>query len=186
MTAPAPGKVVVSDADVLINFLNVDRLDILTELPGFAFFVPDHVDAEILREDQRRVVERSYDEGKLQRRTLTDLDAIEVFADLRLVMGRGEAAWIALARKTGWFVVSDERGVVRRKVAELLGPDRLVTTPGIIVLGIRAGLIAVDEADRLRAALARHRFRMRFDSFREVLGREVNSVRGRHHRRHHR
>ncbi|MBM4355165.1 MAG: hypothetical protein FJ109_15515, partial [Deltaproteobacteria bacterium] len=81
MTKPAPRKVVVTDANVLINFLNVGRLDLLTNLPGFAFVVPDHVDAEILREDQRSVLDRSYDEGKLQRQALTDLEGIEIFAE---------------------------------------------------------------------------------------------------------
>jgi len=172
VTTPALRKVVVTDANVLINFLNVGRLDLLTELPGFAFVVPDHVDVEILREDQRGVPNRAYDEGKLQRQALTDLEAIEIFADLRLVMGQGEAACIALARNMGWIVASDERGVVRRKAEDLLGAGRLATTPGLMVLAIKAGILDVDEADRLKAALARRRFSMRFESFREVLGRE--------------
>lgn len=173
MTKPAPRKVVVTDANVLINFLNVGRLDLLTNLPGFAFVVPDHVDAEILREDQRSVLDRSYDEGKLQRQALTDLEGIEIFADLRFVMGQGEAACIALARKTRWIVASDEKGVVRRKAEDLLGRGRLVTTPGLMLLAIKAGILDIDEADRLKVVLAKHRFKMTFDSFRDVLGREV-------------
>ncbi len=173
MTNPAPRKVIVTDANVLINFLNVGRLDLLTELPGFAFVIPDNVDAEILREDQRQVLARCYDEGTLQRQALIDIEAIGVFADLSLVMGKGEAACIALARQMGWLVGSDEKGVVRRKAVELVGPGRLVTTPGIMVLAIKAGVLDVDEADRLKGALAKRRFMMNFDSFRDVLEREA-------------
>jgi hypothetical protein len=40
-----------------------------------------------------------------------------------------------------------------------------------MVLAIRAGLLDVEEADRLKGILAKHRFRMKFASFREVAER---------------
>ncbi len=170
MTSPAPRKIVVTDANILINFLNIGRLDLLTTLPGFAFAVPDHVDAEILKPEQRAALERAFADGKLSRETLTDLEALKTFAELRPVMGQGEAACIALARRKAWIVASDEGGVVRRKALELLGPDRLLNTPGIMVLAIKAGTLDLDEADRLKDLLERCRFKMKFGSFREVVG----------------
>ena len=43
----APGLVVLTDTSVLINFLHLDRLDLLGKLPGYEFQVPDHVVEEI-------------------------------------------------------------------------------------------------------------------------------------------
>jgi hypothetical protein len=68
-----------------------------------------------------------------------------------------------------WYLACDEKRVFRRKAIEILGEDRLLTTPGIIVLCIRQGLITIDEADRLKAILETKRFKMAFGSFREVV-----------------
>ncbi|MGH9342361.1 MAG: hypothetical protein ACRD19_01145 [Terriglobia bacterium] len=45
----------------------------------------------------------------------------------------------------------------------------MLTTPGIIVLCIRQGLLTIDEADQLKAILETKRFKMTFGSFREVV-----------------
>ena len=44
-----------------------------------------------------------------------------------------------------------------------------MTTPGLLVLAIRAGVMSVEEADDAKAILERNRFRMGFRSFREVI-----------------
>jgi predicted nucleic acid-binding protein len=83
--------------------------------------------------------------------------------------GKGEAACLALAESRGWLVASDEKRRFRREVLALLGSGRLVTTPGLFVLAIRAGGISVQEADEVKAVLERHRFRMGFRSLCEVI-----------------
>ena len=50
-----------------------------------------------------------------------------------------------------------------------LGEGRVLNTPGLFLLGIRAGILTVDAADRMKAVLERHRFKMRFSSFRELV-----------------
>jgi hypothetical protein len=50
-----------------------------------------------------------------------------------------------------------------------LGEGRLVTTAGLFVLAIRAGILTVEEADQMKAVLEQRRFRMTFASFRDVL-----------------
>jgi hypothetical protein len=45
----------------------------------------------------------------------------------------------------------------------------LVTTAGLFVIAIRAGAISVEEADQVKELLQRHRFRMIFSSFRDLL-----------------
>jgi hypothetical protein len=44
-----------------------------------------------------------------------------------------------------------------------------VTTAGLFVIAIRAGAISVEEADHVKEILQRHRFRLAFRSFRELL-----------------
>jgi hypothetical protein len=68
-----------------------------------------------------------------------------------------------------WYLACDEKRVFRRKALELVGENRMVTTPGIIVLCIRAGLTTVEEADRMKAILETKRFKMTFRSFRDVI-----------------
>jgi hypothetical protein len=57
----------------------------------------------------------------------------------------------------------DERRALRREVERRLGQGRLITTPGLFVLGIQADVISVKEADRAKDLLEHRRFRMSFD-----------------------
>ena len=166
-----PRTVVVTDASVLINFLHMQRLDLLGSLPGYRFVVPEHVVREILRPAQGTILAQAFDDGTLDRMSIKDLEALALFADLVHVMGKGEASCIALAATNGWLVACDERGLVQRVTKEKLGDGRLLNTAGILVLAIRAGLLSIDEADRLKGILARYRFKLKFKSFREVVGR---------------
>ena len=86
-------------------------------------------------------------------------------------MGRGEAACLSMAEQRGWLVAVDERGRFLRMARERIGEDRILNTPGILLLAIHTGLLSVDEADVLKARLETHRYRMKFDSFRDVLDR---------------
>ena len=52
MNAPTT-RVVVTDANVLINFMHVGRLSLCADLPNLEFVVPDHVRQEISRAGQR-------------------------------------------------------------------------------------------------------------------------------------
>ena len=45
-----------------------------------------------------------------------------------------------------------------------------MNTAGLFVLAIRAGLMSVDDADRAKAILEQHRFRLPFGSFRDLIG----------------
>jgi predicted nucleic acid-binding protein len=85
------------------------------------------------------------------------------------MMGAGEAAALALASHKGWIVASDERKAFRREAISRLGPQRILTTPGIFVLAIRSGLLTIDEADADKGTLETCRFVMNFGSFRDVL-----------------
>ncbi len=169
MPAITRARVVVADANVLINLIHVQRLGMLASLPGYEFAVPDDVISEITDPAQRAVLEAALAAGHLRWETITDSHDLARYADLRQVMGPGEAACVTLAEARGWLIASDEKRRLRREVSERLGPGRLVTTPGLFVLAIRAGVMTVEEADQAKGILERHRFRMAFASFRDVV-----------------
>jgi len=125
--------------------------------------------AEITDPLQGAALQSAFAQNHLQRESLTDLDALAQFAELVQVMDRGEAASLALAAGKNCYLPCDEERVFRRKAVEILGEDRLLATPGIIVLCIHQGLLTIDEAYRLKAILETKRFKMTFGSFREVV-----------------
>ena len=62
-------------------------------------------------------------------------------------------ARLAVAEHRGYFLASDERKRFLRLAEERLGSERIITTPGIFVMAIQAGLITADEADEDKAKL---------------------------------
>jgi predicted nucleic acid-binding protein len=164
-----PVIVVLADANLLINLIHTGRLLILGQLPGHRFAVPDAVVAEVVFEDQRAQLTQAIATGAVSLYTLTDLDSLAQFADLRRTMGAGEAACLVLSQANGWSIASDEKKAFRREVYARIGKERLLTTASIYVQAINAGLLTVAEADVDKALLATKRFVMRFGSFAELL-----------------
>ena len=162
-------RIVITDANVIINLVVTDGLRLLRDIPEHDFVIPEDVLAEVTHEVQRRQVEAALAEGYL---TLVRVEALEDlgrFADLRRVMGSGEASCLALANANGWTVASDEKRAFKREATRLLGAERIITTVDILLLSIRAGLLTVEEADAAKAVLAENRFSVPFGSFAELL-----------------
>ena len=68
-----------------------------------------------------------------------------------------------------WLLASDDRRVFRRIAIARNGVERILTTPGIILHLIKGGVLCVEEADRAKAKLEAHRFKMSFESFRALI-----------------
>jgi len=162
-------RVVVTDANILINLIHVRCLALLGGLPGYEFVVPDEVVREVTDTDQCGALQAAITSSVLRLITIDDLPTLELFAELRAIMGPGEAACLSLAAKRGWLIASDERRVFRREALGRLGPGRIVNTAGIFLLAIRAGVMTIEEADDAKAELEHHRFRMAFTSFRDLM-----------------
>jgi predicted nucleic acid-binding protein len=162
-------RVVVSDANVLINFLHLDRLDLLGRIPGFEFVVIDEVTTEITQPNQRAELGRAFESGWIREERLEDPAELASFVDLTRRFGKGESASLAWAVPRDCWLASDERRAFRREALQLLGPNRLTNTAGLMVLAIRREVISVVTADRYKSVLEQHRFKMPFASFRDVL-----------------
>ena len=65
MQASASDRVVLADANVLINFLRLEKLDLLGNLPEHEFLVPDHVVEEISDPTQRERLDEGVRAGFL-------------------------------------------------------------------------------------------------------------------------
>lgn len=165
-------QVVVTDANILINLIHIGRLSILGALAQFEFVVPDEVLAEILNEEQAAALQAAIDAGHLAREAFQNTEELTTFAALASFLGKGESACLALAQQRGWWVASDEGGAFRREAQQRLGPGRLINTPGLLLAAIHAGVLTVEEADQAKAVLEQHRFRVKFNSFRDLLNRK--------------
>lgn len=122
MTAPGRTRVVVTDATVLINLIHVGRLDLLGSLRGYEFVVPPEVDAEVSVPAQAAALDRAFDAGHIARASFTGTAELEVYAELVEVIGKGEAACLAIAEVQGCYVASDERRRFLRLAEDRLGP----------------------------------------------------------------
>ena len=161
--------VVVTDANVIINFIHIERLDLLSTLPGMRFVVPEHVVAEITDPVQKKALETALDNGHLEQVAITEIEEMENYTELHQMLGQGEAACLAIAKHRGYLVSSDEKRAFRRLALERIGRNQLLTTPDLIVHAIRAELTTVIEADQWKEKLQNNRFAMKFRSFSDLL-----------------
>jgi hypothetical protein len=67
------------------------------------------------------------------------------------------------------MVACDERGRFLRECRLRLSDKRVSNTPGILLLAIRHSVIDAKEADRLKAIMEEWRFKMRYESFQDLL-----------------
>ena len=162
-----PARIVVTDASVLINLIQVDRLDLLGALPGFEFVVPAEVESEVSVPAQAQALARAIGTDNLRRKKFQTTAELQRYARHVRVLGKGEAACLAMAEVHGWSIASDERGKLLNLARLRLGAERILNTPGVFIIAIRANLITVEEADNDKRILASRRFEMRFTSFRE-------------------
>jgi predicted nucleic acid-binding protein len=161
--------VVVTDANVLINLFHIGRLSLLGALEAYQFRVPREVLDEISEPDQRAAVDAALAAGHIGEIIVDTIDALTLFGALRDVMGRGEAACLAIAATTGCYIASDEKRRFRRCAVELIGEDRILRTESLLLEAIRSKHISIAEADECKLVLESRRYMMSFSSFADLL-----------------
>lgn len=141
---------VALDTSVLLNFLKVDRLDLLVDLPGHAFLVTDHVRREVTEPIHASALGAALAESKLHEVRVDDPEELATFGLLARtnVLGVGECAALALATGRGFVAAIDDK-VARKKATTLLGFGRYLGTADLMVIAIRGGLIGVEAADEV-------------------------------------
>jgi hypothetical protein len=168
--------IVVADTSVLINFLRIDRMDLIAAHPA-SFIVTDHVAAEIVDTypDQQARYAAALSAAQISEQRIDDPAELELF--LRLAahgrLGAGERSAIAVALNRKCALAIDDSRAIQRAIGEagIAGnPLLIVRTQDIVVELIRNGVVSVEAADEIRLDWAtNHRFRLKIASFRDVL-----------------
>ena len=166
---PQERHVLSSPANVVINFIHTGMLGDLPAMVNMDFLVTDEVYEEITRPEQRQILDAALTDGTWTRVSIFEPDSIALFATLAVIMGRGEAASLALAVTRRCLVASDERRVFLREARARLGDGRIIDTPGLLLLAIRRGTLTVADADCAKALLETRSFKMKFKSFSDLL-----------------
>jgi len=169
MATSAETVVVITDANVLITLLRIGQLPLLGELDAYRFLVPEEVVGEITDPAHSEQIASAIDSGYLEQIAVDTMEALGLFAELRDVMGRGEAACLALAATTGCHLASDEKKRFRGHAVELIAETRILRTESILLEAIRQGHITVSMADGYKAVLEANRYSMPFGSFCDLL-----------------
>jgi predicted nucleic acid-binding protein len=161
--------IVITDTSILINLFHTGHLSLLGGFSPLRFVVPDEVTAEITQADQQQAIGAAIAASHIQRESISSPEELTLFTELRQVLGSGESSCLAIAKLRNWMVACDEKRVFLREATKHLGEKRIINTPGIYVLSIRAGLITAADADKAKAILENHRFRMAFRSFSDLF-----------------
>jgi predicted nucleic acid-binding protein len=171
--------IVVADTSVLINFLRIDRMDLIGAHPA-SFIATDHVAAEITGTypDQQARYAAALNSAQITEERVDDPVELEMF--LRLAakgrLGAGERAAIAVALNRGCALAIDDSRAIQRALHEAaLGQSTLtiLRTQDVVVELIRRRTITVEAADAILLDWATsHRFKLKIASFQELLDRK--------------
>ncbi len=168
--------IVVADTSVLVNFLRINRMDLIGAHPA-TFIATDHVVGEIADtypEQQTRYAV-ALNAAQITEQRIDDPAELEIF--LRLAakgrLGAGERAAIAVALNRGCALAIDDSRAIRRALQEAaLGENALsiLRTQDIVVELIRKGVVSVEAADAIHVDWAtNHRFKLKIVSFQDLL-----------------
>ena len=168
--------IVVADTSILINFLRIDRMDLIGAHPA-SFIATDHVAGEIADtypEQQARYA-AALSAAHISEQPVDDPVELELFLRLSAHgrLGAGERSAIAVALNRKCALAIDDSRAIQKAIAEagITGnPVTIMRTQDIVVELIRKGVISIEAADKILVDWAtNHRFRLKIASFKEVL-----------------
>lgn len=166
----------ITDTSVLVNFLNVDRTDLIGSHEPKCM-ITDHVLQEVTDSypEQKQRLEAAIAAGYVTATTVSDDVEVELFARLLEPgrLGSGECSAISVAIKRNYSLGIDDRRAI--KVARSIALDegvelQILGTQDIVRNLIVAGVLTVEAADALLVAWREdHRFVLKIGSFAELL-----------------
>jgi predicted nucleic acid-binding protein len=147
-------RILVSDTSVLINFLKVDRMDLVRDV-SFDILVTEHVTEEI---DASFAVEHGRYLHALEAEWITAVslstpEELALYAKLtatqRIGLGECSAIAYAVTQRCG-LAIDDRRATTqaRRESDDLT----IVRTQDLMVYMISEGLVTIDQADEIKRA----------------------------------
>lgn len=173
MTAP-----IFFDTDCLSSFLWAEREDIVIRLYEGRIFIPEAVYDELSNPVVRhlaKLIEHLEWEDQLEiKRIYPKTPEYELYSSLaihpienRILIGKGEASAIVLAKFYNGIVASNNLGDVKELIDEYsLG---YLTTGMILAEAFGKGLISEDEGNRIWAEMKKRKLRLPWSNFSEYL-----------------
>lgn len=166
MTAES-GRPAGIDTSVLINFLVVDRVDLLVGHPEYRFVLTGHVRGEVVDyyPEQLGRLDRAITDRVFDQVAVDALDPVFVRISHERRLGAGEAAAIAYSVANSLPLAIDDRRA--RTAAAAVSPSIVLeSTESLVVAVINAGLLTVPDADAVKREWeTRYRFKLPFASF---------------------
>jgi len=159
----------VLETTVLVNFLKIDRLDLVARHPKYRFVITGHVRGEITSDypEQLARLEKGLSENVFEVASVDALDPTFVALTREGRLGIGECAAIALAKNKHLPIAIDDKAA--RKTAQK-PPLGLVpeSTETIMVDLVKSGVVDLKAADAIKAEWeTKHRFTLKFKTFEE-------------------
>jgi len=96
------------DTCVFVNFAIVGRVDLIVQISGFSFHVPQEVVDEVTIAAQRQLLDQVLASGDLKKTEVHEVSELARFAEYSQRFGRGESACLAIAACRGWVFATDE------------------------------------------------------------------------------
>ena len=163
---------IVLDSSVLINFLRIDRMDLLRQL-SYEFAITTHVEEEIsdhYREQKRRLSE-AVNNGTLSEFSVDrpyEPSLFTAFAASGRLGARECSAFAAAISRSYDLTLGDTRA---RRDALAFQPElKVLGTEDLIVLAIEENVLTIAESDEIKALWeSEHRFKLNFNSFAELF-----------------
>ena len=164
--------IIVNDTSVLINFLKIDRLDLLGNC-SLRFLVTDHVGAEITDSfpDQLQRFQNGLQQHALEEINVAEPVEIELFSTLlrKGKLGIGECSPISVAIHRKYLLAIDDNLAIKSTLS--LAPHLpILRTQDLMVKMIQEGVLNILDADTILQDWAKnHRFTLKINSFKDLL-----------------
>lgn len=167
--------VLILDASLLINFLKVDRVDLIQAYPA-KILITEHVRDEVTTAypEQLARLDKAMAADIVEVLIINDISEIEEIVSFREdktqhQLGLGECSAIILASKRNCSIGIDDGPtikIIRREFPNL----PIVQTTDVVLEAVRSKVINIAEADSIKEDWAtKHRFKLKIKSFSELL-----------------
>lgn len=111
---------VLLDANVVIDLIPLDCFESVLRFTQFCLWVAENVRQGIVYSNRQERLEQQLREGHIRETQVEDTEELKVYAELKKVLGDGEAASLAVVRHRGWPFVTYERGRTEREARQLV------------------------------------------------------------------
>ena len=167
--------ILILDASLLINFLKVDRIDIVRVYPA-EILITEHVRDEVTTAYPAQLarLDKAIKAGILEVMIIDDIADIEQIVAFRedrtqRQLGIGECSAIIMALRRNLGIGIDD-GPAIQTIRREFPHIHIIRTVDLIIEAIKEGFLSIVEADQIKDEWERsHRFKLKFRSFNELI-----------------